>query len=260
MQTVISRDGTRIAYERLGSGPPMIYVTGATCFRSFKPVAEHARGLAASFSVVNFDRRGRGDSSDLAPWTVAKEVDDIEALIDANGGKATVYGHSSGAVLAIEAGLRLGGKVERLVLYDPAYANGPDRSSYRDLCATVTGLLDANRHAQALKAFLAGIGMPRPFVWLLPLTSDWKTMVQLAPTLAYDMALTRDRAPVDRVASLPMPVLCIVGAKSPPSMHAVARELRSALPHARHESLPGQDHIVDAKALLPLMRTFCNID
>lgn len=101
MRTTTSRDGTVLAYDVYGSGPALIYITGAICFRSFMPIVQDAKAFAKEFTVYNYDRRGRGDSGNTLPWSVAGEVEDIEALIDAAGGKAYLYGHSSGAVLAL---------------------------------------------------------------------------------------------------------------------------------------------------------------
>lgn len=258
MTSIRSRDGTEIAHDRLGQGPVLIYVTGATCFRSFGPVLQHAKALAEHFTVINYDRRGRGDSGDTAPYAIDRELDDLEALIDAHGGQAIVYGHSSGGVLAAEAGLRLGHrKILRLVLYDPAYPHRDELPSYRALAQRVERLLQQGQAAAALKTFLKGIGMPRLFVWLLPLLPDWKRMIRLAPTLAYDIALTRNLAPTERLARLPVPTLIVVGEKSPASMRSVGAELAHVIPGARLEILAGQGHMVAAKALLPLLRRFC---
>lgn len=134
MKIARSKDGTTIAYDVYGSGPALIYITGASCFRSFMPVAQDARAFAKEFTVYNYDRRGRGDSGDTPPWAVEREVEDIAALIDAAGGTASLYGHSSGAVLALEAALRLGDKVRRLVLYDASYVHDEaERVEYRQL-------------------------------------------------------------------------------------------------------------------------------
>ena len=258
MDLIHSRDGTAIAHDRLGQGPVLIYVTGATCFRSFRPVLQHARALAADFTVIHYDRRGRGDSGDTPPYAIDRELDDLEALIDVHGGQAIVYGHSSGAVLAAEAGLRLGRKIQRLVLYDPAYPHRDERPSYNALADRVERLLHQQQPAAALRSFLLGIGMPRPFVWLLPLMPDWKRMVRLAPTLAYDIVLTRHLVPAERLARLQVPTLVVVGEKSPAGMRIVGAELEHCIPGARLEMLAGQGHMVDAKALLPLLCDFCN--
>ncbi|WP_437964270.1 alpha/beta hydrolase [Sorangium sp. So ce260] len=257
MKTARSKDGTMLAYDVHGSGPALIYITGASCFRSFKPIRQDAREFAKEFTVYSYDRRGRGDSGDTPPYSVEREVDDIEAMIDAAGGRANLYGHSSGAVLALEAALRLGDKVNRVVMYDPAYVHDEaEKLTYGQLGQKVQKLLDGGKNKEAMISFLKGIGMPGIFVWLLPLFPGWKTMVALAPTLAYDIALTRDLPPVDRAAQVAVPTQVIVGEKSPAGMRDVAGQLTKAIPGARFELLAGQDHMVSAKALLPVLSRF----
>ena len=119
--TVTSKDGTRIAYDTIGHGPPVILVAGAMCSRSFWSGPELAKLLARRFTVYNYDRRGRGESGDTMPYAVAREIEDIEALIDEAGGSAYLYGHSSGAALVLEAALRLGKKVKKLAMYEAPY-------------------------------------------------------------------------------------------------------------------------------------------
>jgi len=257
MKTTQSKDGTTLAYDVYGSGPALIYITGASCFRSFKPVLADAKAFAQEFTVYNYDRRGRGDSGDTPPYSVEREVEDIEAMIDAAGGKAHLYGHSSGAVLALEAALRLGGKVNRVVMYDPSYVHDEaEKATYGQLSQEVRKLLDAGKNKEALRTFLKGIGMPSMFVWLLPLVPGWKTMVRLAPTLAYDIALTRDLPPVERASHVAVPTHIIVGEKSPAGIHDVADQLARAIPSSRFERLAGEDHMVSARALLPLLSRF----
>lgn len=252
MQTTRSKDGTSIAYDVRGSGPPLIYITGASCFRSFMPIVQDVKVFAKEFTVYNYDRRGRGDSGDTPPWSVEREVEDIEALIDAAGGNAFLYGHSSGAVLALEAALRLGGKVQKAFLYDAPYVHDQaEKDEFARLGGQVAALLESGKNAAAMKVFLAGIGMPKAFVFLLPLFPGWKTMKALAPTLAYDIALTRDFPPVERAAAVSVPAMVMVGEKNQAGMLDVAARLARAIPGARHITLPGQDHMVGAKILLP---------
>jgi pimeloyl-ACP methyl ester carboxylesterase len=257
MKTIQSKDGTTLAYDLYGSGPPLIYITGATCFRSFMPIVQDAKAFAREFTVYNYDRRGRGDSTDTQPYALEREVEDIEALIDAAGGKASLYGHSSGAVLALEAALRLSDKVDKVVMYDASYVHDEaEKSQYHNLSQQVHQLLQADKNAQAITTFLKGIGMPKLFVYLLRLMPGWKTMVALAPTLAYDIALTRDLPPLARASQVTVPVQLIVGEKSPAGLHDVASQLTKAIPGATFIQLAGQDHMVSAKALLPLLVSF----
>src|SRR5919199_3454838 len=116
MDKVRSEDGTAIAFERGGEGPPIILVLGA--FNDRATGAPLAAALQDRFSVVTYDRRGRGDSGDTPPYAVEREVEDLEAVIAAAGGSAHVYGTSSGAVLALEAASQ-GAAIESLALYEP---------------------------------------------------------------------------------------------------------------------------------------------
>lgn len=257
MKTTQSKDGTTLAYDVYGQGPALIYITGASCFRAFFPVVQDAKAFAKEFTVHNYDRRGRGDSGNTLPWSVEREVEDIEALIDAAGGKAYVYGHSSGAVLALEAALRLGDKVQKVVLYDASYVHDQtEKVEYGQLRQQINQLLQEGKDAQAMKGFLSGIGMPKAFVFFLPLFPGWKTMRALAPTLAYDMDLTSDLLPVERAMQVTVPTQILVGQKSPASLHSVADQLAKAIPNAKFAQVAGQDHMVSAKALLPLLVNF----
>lgn len=257
MQTTQSRDGTRLAYDVYGSGPPLIYITGASCFRSFWPVVQDAKAFASEFTVYNYDRRGRGDSTDTRPYAVEREVEDIAAMIGAAGGRAHLYGHSSGAVLALEAALSLGAMVDRVVMYDPSYAHDEaEQAQYSKLSQQVDALLGAGKNARAMTTFLRGIGMPAAFVFLIRLLPGWRTMAALAPTLAYDIALTRDLPPLERAARVAVPVQVVVGEKSPPAIHSVGRQLAAAIPGAALLQLAGQDHLASAKAVLPVLAGF----
>lgn len=254
MHTATSIDGTPIAFDVRGEGPPLVFVTGATCFRRFLPVARDSRALASAFRVLTYDRRGRGDSGDAASWSVDREVDDLEAMIDTLGGEAYVYGHSSGAVLALHAAHRLGPKVRAAVLYDaPWVHDAAEREEYAVLRGEVEHLLVEQRNAAATRRFLAGIGMPRPFIALLPLLPGWRTMVRLAPTLRYDLALTAELPPLDLAAEVDVPLHVLVGERSPAPLHDVARALAGAVPSATLATVPKQDHLVAAKVLLPLL-------
>lgn len=257
MNTAKSKDGTILAYDIYGRGPALIYITGAICFRKFHPVVQDAKVFSTEFTVYSYDRRGRGDSGNTLPYALEREIEDIEAMIDIAGGKAYLYGHSSGAVLALEAVLRLKGKVLKAVLYDAPYvSNETEKSNYEKLGESVRSLLSRGKNAAALKAFLKGIGMPKLFVLLLPLFPGWRKMKALAPTLAYDIALTRDLPPLERAARVSLPVHIVVGEKSPASMSELGGELAQAIPGARFSRLAGQDHMVSARVLLPLLASF----
>lgn len=255
-QYVTSKDGTNIAYDVTGSGPVLIYITGASCFRSFFPVLDDVKVFSQDYTVYNFDRRGRGDSSDTYSYSVEKEIDDIEALIEATGDKVFIYGHSSGAVLALEAAYKLE-KVDKVIVYDVPYvATETEKSKYNALEDKVLTQLSMKMNKQAMKTFLKGIGMPKFFVLFLPFFPGWKTMYQLAPTLAYDIALTKEFAPLERFKGIKIPILVLAGSKSPESIRVVGRHIANAIPKAICEVINGQDHMVSAKVLLPKFNEF----
>ncbi|WP_061962524.1 alpha/beta fold hydrolase [Demequina flava] len=251
MNVATSQDGTTLAYDIQGEGPPLIYVTGATVFRRFGPIVKDAKSFAKAFQVITYDRRGRGDSGAGEPWSLEREVDDLEAMIDQVGGKAYVYGHSSGAVIALHAAHRLGEKVQATMLYDaPWVADEKEKDEYAALRSHVDDLLDRGKDAAALRRFLTGIGMPRVFVALLPMFGGWRTMVALAPTVRYDMELTADLPPTEVAAAVTSPVHVVVGERSPASLHVVADALATAV-GGEVAVIPKQDHMVAPEVLLP---------
>ena len=250
--TTTSHDGTAIAYEVAGEGPALVYVTGAVCHRTFRPIRQGASVMSKAFRVLTYDRRGRGDSGDTQPWSLDREVDDLEAVIDALGGQARLYGHSSGAVLVMHAAHRLAPKVQRVVLYDASWAaDEAGAATYAHLRAEVDELLERGRGAAAIKHFLIGIGMPKVFAKMLPLMPGWRRLVALAPTLRYDMSLTAEPPPLDVAAQIKVPVHVVVGERSPEELHRVANVLAKTIPGATLEVLAGQDHMVSDKVLLP---------
>jgi pimeloyl-ACP methyl ester carboxylesterase len=253
METVVSADGTAIAYERQGSGPRLILVAGALCDRSaLRPLADE---LAADFDVVIYDRRGRGDSGDSTAYDVMREVDDIGALLTAVGGTAAVYGHSSGAALvAVAAGAGL--PFTQVVLHEPPY--GPDDADTEDEGAQVLELLAADRRREAVEVFLMLAGMPKEAALE---TAALPGMTDVAPTLAYDFAVMDHaspggRVPVDLLARITQPTLVVAGTASPPFMVDAAHRIVKELPAASLAELADQDHVVPPEILAPVLRQF----
>src|SRR5712671_6090521 len=161
MKTVLSADGTTIAFDQSGQGPSLILVAGALCARLSWSGPELAKLLAPHFTVYNYDRRGRGDSGDTKPYAVEREVEDIEALIDEAGGAAYLYGHSSGASLALEAAIKLGGKVEKLAMYEAPYNDDDEaKRAWKEYTNQLTNLLAANRRGDAVALFMKLTGTP----------------------------------------------------------------------------------------------------
>ena len=262
MKTATSRDGTRIAYDELGAGPPLILVGGALNTRSFGPNGSLAPVLAERFTVIHYDRRGRGDSGDTPPWAVEREIEDLDALIEAAGGSACVYGISSGAGLALEAASR-GLAIEKLAMYEAPFIVDDSRPPLADdYLARLQGLVEADRRGDALRLFMReGVRLSRVFVALMRMMPAWSQLEAVAHTLPYDAAIVFDYQkgrplPAEHWSSATMPTLVAVGGKSPDSMRNAMQALADVLPNAKHRTLEGQTHIVKAEALAPVLIKF----
>lgn len=258
MSTVVSRDGTHIAFERSGQGHPVILVDGAFCYRGLGPMGKLAPLLAERFTVYTYDRRGRGESGDGAPYAVEREIDDLDALITEAGGSANVFGMSSGAVLALEAAAS-GLSIDKLALYEPPFMDDEDRRRRpADHQAQLVGMIATGRHSDAVRFYMTKvIGMPAMLVTAMRLFPMWKKLQAVAPSLRYDSAVLGDFSlPVQRVASIRTPTLVAGGAKSPPLLRDAVAAVASTLPNAQHRLLAGQTHNFSAKALAPVLAGF----
>ncbi len=247
-KNVVSKDGTNIAFEQSGTGPVVILVSAALADRS--GTTRLAKHLSGHFTVINYDRRGRGQSTDNLPYAVQREVEDIEALIDAAGGSAFVFGSSSGAVLALEAACKLGPKIKKLFMYEPPFIIDASRPPMPDdFTNQVSALVSAGRRNDAVKLFFAkGMGIPNFAVTLMRLLMPgWSKMVGMAHTMPYDLTILAGTQagkplPADRWASTQAPTLIMVGSKSEPFFHSGAQALVAILPSAQYRSLEGRSH------------------
>jgi pimeloyl-ACP methyl ester carboxylesterase len=257
---VVSRDGTRIAYDRVGSGPPVIVVVGALCSRTLGPGVKLAPLLAARFTVFTYDRRGRGDSGDGTPYAIEREVEDLEALLVEAGGAACVVGHSSGAVLALRSAEH-GLPITKLALYEPPFIVDDARPSTEDDWARIEAFARSGRPGDAVKAFMKSVGVPAFAVALMRWLPIWKSVTKVAHTLPYDGALVQEfqrgaPLPATAWARVTTPALAIDGGKSPTWMRNGTRALATVLPNARYRTLEGQTHDVSARALAPVLDEF----
>jgi len=259
--TVRSADGTVIAFDRLGDGPPLILVDGALCYRDSGPMRPLAARLAAHFTVFTYDRRGRGESGDTAPYDVQREVEDIDALIQHAGGSALVFGISSGAALALEAANR-GLAIPRLALYEAPFIVDATRTPVPDEYSTrLLHYVGTNRRADAVRHFMKIVGVPGFIIPLMRFMPAWSKLKGVAHTIPYDTAIVLEHQrgnplPPNRWSSVKTPTLVGVGTKSPTWMRNAMQALAGVLPNATLEPLRGQTHMVKPGALAPVLITF----
>jgi pimeloyl-ACP methyl ester carboxylesterase len=266
VQKVTSKDGTLIAYDRSGEGPGIIMVGGALYIRSAEPPAakaSEADSLARHFSVFSYDRRGRGESGDTAPYAVEREVEDIAALIQEAGGSAFVFGHSSGAVLAMEAACRLAAKIRKLAIYEPPFIIDDSRPPVpEDYLGHINELISAGQRGEAVAYFLnSAVGVPAEVVAQMRSAPMWPGFEAAAHTLLYDGAIMGDTmggnpASIKHWASISTPTLVMDGGASPEFMHHAAEALAEIIPNARHHRFPGQEHGIPVEVLAPVLDEF----
>jgi pimeloyl-ACP methyl ester carboxylesterase len=263
MQTVTSRDGTTLAYDRYGNGPTVILVAGALGARKFKEMEELAELLAERCTVINYDRRGRGDSTDVKPFAVEREIEDLAALIDACGGSASLWGWSSGGALALHA-VAAGTGVEKLSVYEVPFMVQPGlKRPTPDYGERLDELVAADDRSGAVKHFMRNaMGIPAPFVALIRLTPRWKEVKATAHTLPYDWAVLGNHAmygePLspEEWAPVRAPTLVVHGDKSPEPLRAGSEALAQVLPNAELRVLEGTSHNISMKKLAPVLAEF----
>lgn len=252
-----SADGTRIALERVGAGPVVVLVDGAFCYREFGPARDVAEALKADATVVMYDRRGRGESGDTAPYAVEREFEDLAAVIAAVGGDAVVLGQSSGAGLAYRAAAA-GVPMRALIGYEAPWVGlRPNRDGTpKDYAADLDALLAADDRAGAVSYFMVDmIGAPRfvPLLMRLTARKPWRQLQAVAPTLRYDTAVmgARFEVPDAELSAVRVPTTVLAGSKGAPAMLAAQERIAAAIPGARHAVLAGQTHQVSPAALRP---------
>jgi pimeloyl-ACP methyl ester carboxylesterase len=261
MTKVVSKDGTSIAFDRSGSGPPLILVDGALCYRAFGPMGALVPLLSPHFTVFTYDRRGRGESGNGKPYALEREVEDLDALISEAGGAVYVYGASSGAGLALEAANR-GLAIRRLALYEAPYIVDDSTPPIpEDYVAQLNELVASGRRGDAVKMFMKTVGTPGFFIALIRFLPMWSKLESVAHTIAYDITVMGNGQkgkpfPPGRWASVRIPTLVLGGGKSPAWMQRSVRAVADALPNAQHRTLEGQTHMVKAKVQAPVLKEF----
>ena len=261
MYTLRSPDGTSIAFDKIGHGPPLIMVDGALCSRAMGPGRSLAPNLADRFTVYTYDRRGRGDSSDTLPYAVDGEIEDLTALITEVGGSSHVFGLSSGAALALEAAAR-GAAITKLALYEAPFIVDDSRPQVpADIVAQLDHLLARDRRRDAVRLFMRQVGAPRVMIAVMRLLPVWSRLKAVAHTLPYDMTVMAGRQSGEPLTAgawntATMPTLVLVGGKSPTWFHHSMRALADVLPNARLAIAARQTHMVKPKLLAPQLAEF----
>ena len=243
MYTVTSKDGTTLAYERIGTGPALIFVPGVFNLRD--TCAPIAAELAGSFTSYTYDRRARGDSTNVRPYAVDREVEDLKAMIDVAGGSASAFGFSSGAVLALYAAAA-GLPIERLYLYEPPFRfeNGAPALP-PDLPERLQRMVDEGRAADVVTTFqLEGIGLPPDVVAGIRQAPFFPVLEAMAQSVVHDAVLTTTlQAPTPEMASVAVPTIVMRGGRSWPLLIAAADRLVTLMPDARLQVLQdASDH------------------
>jgi pimeloyl-ACP methyl ester carboxylesterase len=256
LATVTSADGTTIAYERTGGGPAVVLVCGGSTDRGAN--AGLAAVLAATNTVYNFDRRGRGDSGDTLPYAVDREIEDIAAVIQATGGPAGLYGTSSGGALALHAAAALGSTVRKLAIWEAPYFVDPALRPPLDTVEQYRKRLDAGHPEEAVEYFMAEVvRLPKEFVEFARTQPFFAGQVKIAHTLVYDGLCMGDYLiPTDVAGRVISASLVIAGGADFPPMVDAARALAAAIPNGSFRHLEGQGHNVDPAVIGAVLAEF----
>jgi pimeloyl-ACP methyl ester carboxylesterase len=262
MRSVTSKDGTKIGYSLVGSGPAIVLVDGAMCWREMGPATPLAEELKDTFTVYTYDRRGRGESGDTKPFSPQREVEDLQAVIEAAGGSAMIYAISSGVALALEAANSIPG-ITGMVLYEaPIFTDSSRKPVPTNFVQRMDQLVADGDNAGAVKHFMQnGIAVPWFVLLMMQFFGMFKKMAVVGPTLPYDIAFvsphwTYKAIPANTWSNVTIPVLTIGGSKSDTWMQNAQKAIAANLPNAEHKTLEGQNHMVAPTAIAPMIKEF----
>ena len=260
MATTRSKDGTKIAYDKTGQGPALILVAGA--FQDRMAMSPYAGPLSEHFTAYNYDRRGRGESGDSQPYAVAREIEDIDALIQEAGGSAFVFGGSSGGVLTLDAAAH-GSKITKLAVYEPPFVVDNSREPLpENIVDQLKDLIAAGRQGDAAEMFMTkGSLMPADVVAGMRAQPFWPSVEAVAHTLVYDATIMEGTMrgaplPLDRWKAVTMPTLIIYGGAGPAWSRNAAEALVDLLSYAERRQLQGQFHDLTPDILTPVLEKF----
>jgi pimeloyl-ACP methyl ester carboxylesterase len=255
LDKVTSADGTPIAYQRSGDGPPVILVGGA--FNDARSSASLATALAPHLTAITFDRRGRGASGNTLPYAIAREVEDIAALIAGAGGRAGVCGHSSGSILCFEAAAA-GLPITGLAMFEPPFRPPGSPAAPPDYLDRMTELTSTGRNGEAVEYFMTqGVGLSPGVVAQMRNAPHWPALEALAPSAVHDGYLVGDGTiPLARLAAITLPTLVLDSTGSAPWLRNASVATADALPNATHRSLDGTFHQIPPEILAPVLTEF----
>jgi pimeloyl-ACP methyl ester carboxylesterase len=256
-----SADGTEIAFDRTGTGPALVIVGGA--WNDRHSATDLAEALASSFTVHCYDRRGRGDSGFAEPYAVEREIEDLQAVIEAAGGTARLFGHSSGAALALETTAR-SVSVSRLAMYEPPYIVDDSRPPLpTDYVEHLEELVAAGKGREVIRYFMTtAVGMPPEMIDPIVNSPMAGAMAPLAHTVSYDGRVMLSGSmhgqplPVEWRDAVTVPTLVMDGSNSPGWIRNAARALVRLLPDVSYRTLEGQDHGATPESIAPVLEDF----
>ena len=255
MDTAKSADGTLIAYDKTGDGPPLVVSVGAFCTRTtFRPPDV----LTAAFTVYTYDRRGRGDSGDTQPFTAVREYEDLAAVVAATGDPHPyVFGHSSGAVIALRATAAGLISPAAIVAYEAPFTNSDTPAGPPDPAQDIRALIAAGRRDEAVLYWMRDVvHMPAEMVDGMKGQPWIGALEPLTPTLPYDIAVSDGGVPADELARIDVPVLILGGANSPAWFRRSVAEQAAAIPVGRLTTIDGFDHNAPPEVLAPVLTEF----
>ena len=261
MEKVISKDGTKIAFNKTGAGPVLILVDGAMCNSTFGPMPKLIPLLSKSFTVICYDRRGRGNSTDTVPYSPERETEDIEALINAVNGSVYLFGMSSGAILSLMTAAN-SSHIKKLALYEPPFeindnnSTGDSTKHYTE----ITDLLKSDNQTGAVKYFMREIAKTPSFViTIMRLLPMWNKLISNVNSLPYDLQITQSFTLKNlKSKSISIPALVIYGGKSSGELQNAAKAASDSMPDSKILVLEGQAHNVSVNVLAPVLIDFYN--
>ncbi len=259
MNIIQSSDNTSIAFEKTGSGPLLIIVTGALNTHNFGVPGEMVPFLQEAFTVLTYDRRGRGQSGDTPPYAIQKEVQDLAALIDHHGGKSFLYGHSAGGSLALFTAAEFPEKVLKVAAYEPPLSGGwLEKIMTNFLIRQIGKQVARGENLAVVNRFMRFVGMDEQLIKDTLASEHGQTIIDMAGTIAYEAEIQKASRSFleDRAKTLMMPVLMLAGTKSFKTALAIMTSFTQVIPQAESRILEGQTHSVEPAIISPILQEF----